>query len=84
MRAIPSDNGLDESDGWPALVWKGHFADIVGKGMLGKNQALQFIKPQAQGSRRVLVVLSAESWGSSIEIQFEQLNLGRVKWEGEK
>ena len=50
--------------------------------MLGKNQALQFIKPQAQGSRRVLVVLSAESWGSSIEIQFEQLNLGRVKHEG--
>jgi len=48
---------------------------------MGNIEVLIFINPKRKACRRVLGVSSAESWVSSTGIQFERLNLGRVKQE---
>jgi len=51
------------------------------KALIGKFEVLIFIYPKRKACHRVLRVSSAESCGSSIGIQIELLNLGRVKQE---
>ena len=48
---------------------------------IGSIEVLIFIYPKHMACRRVLGVSSVDSWVSSIGIQFERLNLGRVKQE---
>jgi len=47
-----------------------------------RSEVLIFMYLKRKAYRRVLKVSFAASWVSSIGIQFEQLNLGRMKEEG--
>jgi len=49
--------------------------------MLDSIEVLIFKNPKSKASRRVHGVSFIESWVSSTRIQFERLNLGRVKQE---
>jgi len=49
---------------------------------VGNIEVLMFIYLKRKRCRQVLAVSSVENWVSSIGIQCDQLNLGRVKQEG--
>jgi len=62
-------------------IEKRQLPDNGAKNLLDSIEVLIFIYPKRKACLRILGVSFAESWVSSIGVQFKWLNLGRVKQE---